>query len=41
MHSTNTDHIAIDLVDHGVVKNTKNLNISRAEHDFSRKQKNS
>ena len=41
MHSTNTDHIVIDLVNHGVVKNTKNVNISRTEHDFSRKQGNS
>ena len=36
----NTHHDVIDLVNHGMVKNTK-TNISRTEHNFSMKQRNS
>ena len=36
---TNTHHDVTDLVNHEMVKNT-NLNISRTEHNFSMKQKN-
>ena len=32
--STNTHHDVIDLVNHDIVKNTKNLNISRTEHNL-------
>ena len=43
MHSvscTNTYHDVTDLVNYGKVKNTKPW-ISRTEHDFTMKQKNS
>ena len=32
---TNIHHDITDLVNHGMVKNTKNLNILRMEHNFS------
>ena len=35
----NTHHNIKDLVNHGMVKNTKTWNISRTEHGFSMKQK--
>ena len=38
---TNTHHNATDLVNHGIVKNTKNLNILRMELYFSMNEKNS
>ena len=38
--TNDTHHDVIDLVNHGMVKNTK-TNISRTEHNFSMKQKNS
>ena len=34
---TNTHHDVTDLVNLGIVKNTKNLNILRTEHNFSTK----
>ena len=34
---TNTHHDATDLVNHGMVKNTKNLDILRMKHNFSTK----
>ena len=36
---TNIHHDVTDLVNHGTVKNKKNLNILRMEHNFSTKQK--
>ena len=37
----NTHHDVTDLVNHGVFKNAKNLNISRTEQNFSMKSENS
>ena len=36
---TNTHHDVTDLVNHGIVKNTKNLNILRTEYNFLRNNK--
>ena len=37
----NTHHDVTDLVNHGMVKNKKNWNILRTEHNFLTKQKKS
>ena len=34
---TNTRHGVTDFVNHGMAKNTKNLNILRTKHNFSMK----
>ena len=34
---TNTHHDVTDLVNHGIVENTKTLNILRMEHNLSTK----
>ena len=38
---TNTHHDVTDLLNHGIVKNIKNLNIFGTEHNYSKKKKNS
>ena len=37
----NTHHDVTDVINHGMVKNTKDLNVLRTEQNFSMKQKNS
>ena len=38
---TNTHHDVTDVINHGMIKNTKDLNVLRTEQNFSMKQKNS
>ena len=38
---TYSHHDVTDVVNHGTLKNEKNLNITRTEHKFSAKERNS